>query len=147
MLIAYEDDIIEWSKEQANLLRSGNLSAIDIEHIAEEIEDVGKSEQRELANRMVVLMTHLLKWHFQPARQSSSWERTIKEQRNSILRRLKHTPSLTKSLTDEEWLADVWLDARLAAEKETQIDFDKFPNELMWKIDTILTDSWLPNTY
>ncbi|MBF0241368.1 MAG: DUF29 domain-containing protein [Desulfamplus sp.] len=146
MLIAYEDDIIEWSKEQANLLRSGNLSAIDIEHIAEEIEDVGKSEQRELANRMVVLMTHLLKWHFQPARQGSSWERTIKEQRNSILRRLKNTPSLKKSLTDEEWLADIWLDARLAAEKETQIDFDKFPNELMWKIDTILTDSWLPNT-
>jgi Domain of unknown function DUF29 len=66
MQTAYEKDIIAWSKEQANLLRSGKFSAIDIEHIAEEIEDVGKSEQRELANRMAVLLSHLLKWQYQP---------------------------------------------------------------------------------
>lgn len=146
MLTSYNSDIVLWSKEQAYLLRSGDFSDIDIEHIAEEIEEVGKSEQRELGNRMAVLMTHLLKWHFQPARQGSSWEKTIKEQRKSIIRRLNNTPSLRKSLTDDEWLADVWLDARLAAEKETRINFDKFPDECPWEIDNILEESWLPTT-
>jgi Domain of unknown function DUF29 len=51
----YESDVIAWANEQAALLRSGQLSAIDIEHIAEEILDVGKSEQRELASQMAVL--------------------------------------------------------------------------------------------
>jgi Domain of unknown function DUF29 len=45
----YEQDVVAWASEQAALLRAGKLSAIDIEHIAEEIEDVGRSEQRELA--------------------------------------------------------------------------------------------------
>jgi len=62
----YQTDIIAWANEQAALLRAGNLSALDIEHIAEEIEDVGKSEQRELANRMSVLLAYLLKWQFHP---------------------------------------------------------------------------------
>ena len=42
MSSTYENDIVAWANEQAYLLRSGKLSAIDIEHIAEEIEDVGK---------------------------------------------------------------------------------------------------------
>jgi len=66
----YEQDVVAWASEQATLLRAGNFGAIDIEHIAEEIEDVGKSEQREFMSRMSVLLTHLLKWQFQPSRRS-----------------------------------------------------------------------------
>ena len=62
----YEKDIIAWANEQAKLLRAGQFGQLDIEHIAEEIEDVGKSEQRELASRMAILLAHLLKWQFQP---------------------------------------------------------------------------------
>ena len=56
--IRYEDDVVAWASEQARLLREGRLDRLDIEHLAEEIEDVGKSEQRELANRMAVLLAH-----------------------------------------------------------------------------------------
>lgn len=52
-----------WANEQAALLRTGDLSVIDVAHIAEEIEDVGKGEQRELASRMAVLLAHLLNWN------------------------------------------------------------------------------------
>lgn len=44
----YNADILQWARQQAALLRAGHFSALDIEHIAEEIEDVGKSEEREL---------------------------------------------------------------------------------------------------
>ena len=80
----YDGDIIAWANEQARLLRDGLFSQLDIEHIAEEIEDVGKSEQRELENRMALLLAHLLKWEFQPSHRGNSWRRTIIDQRQGI---------------------------------------------------------------
>ncbi len=143
MATAYDNDIIAWSKEQAQLLRAGKLSAIDIEHIAEEIEDVGKSEQRELANRMAVLLSHLLKWQYQPERQSGSWQRTIKEQRKAIARRIINTPSLKASLNDTEWLDDVWGDAVSMTINETGIG--SFPESCPWAVENIVSETWLPS--
>jgi hypothetical protein len=142
MATTYENDIVAWAKEQAYLLRSGKLSVLDIKHIAEEIEDVGKSEQRELASRMSVLLSHLLKWHYQPERQSSSWQRTVKEQRKAVLRRLKNTPSLKVSINDKEWLEDVWGDAVSIAIQETGMDC--FPEACPWTIANMLSEGWLP---
>ncbi|CAA9891628.1 conserved hypothetical protein [Candidatus Methylobacter favarea] len=144
MAATYENDIVAWSKEQANLLRSGKLSALDIEHIAEEIEDVGKSEQRELASRMALLLSHLLKWHYQPERQSGSWRRTIKEQRKAISRRLKNTPSLQPSINDPEWLEDVWGDAISITINETGMG--SFPEVCPWTNENILSEDWLPSS-
>src|ERR1700691_5139612 len=61
----YETDFYGWANEQAALLRAGQLSAADIENIAEEIESMGRGEKRELVNRLSVLLAHLLKWRFQ----------------------------------------------------------------------------------
>ena len=69
----YETDVLAWSNEQARLLRASLFGLLDLEHIAEKIEDVGKGEQRELASRLALLMAHLLRWHYQPERQSASW--------------------------------------------------------------------------
>jgi hypothetical protein len=69
--VNYEADIVAWANEQAWLVRNKKFELLDIEHIAEEIEGVGKSEQRELASRMAVLLCHLLKWQYQPARQGA----------------------------------------------------------------------------
>ena len=85
---SYDGDIVAWANEQVRLLRAGAFSELDIEHIAEEIEDVGKIEQRELAHRMSVLLAHLLKWQHQSERRGNSWRRTIKEQRRAIHLRL-----------------------------------------------------------
>ena len=142
---AYNADIVAWANEQAQLLRAGRLSEVDIEHIAEEIEDVGKSEQRELANRMAVLLMHLLKWQFQPHHRSNSWTSMLKEQRKSIERRLGKTPSLKNSLSEEDWLEDVWLDARNSASKETGLEFDTFPLKCEWTASQILDVNFFPD--
>ncbi|MDR3089077.1 MAG: DUF29 domain-containing protein, partial [Desulfobulbaceae bacterium] len=73
MNTAYETDVVAWAGEQARLLRAGRFDLLDIENIAEEIEDVGKAEQRELMSRMAVLLAHLLKWQYQPERRGKSW--------------------------------------------------------------------------
>lgn len=77
MSTRYETDVVAWASEQAKLIRAGRFDLLDLEHIAEEIEDVGRSEQRELANRMAVLLAHLLKWQYQPERRGVSWTRTL----------------------------------------------------------------------
>jgi len=140
---AYETDVIAWANEQAALLRTGNWAALDIEHIADEIEDVGKSEQRELASRMVVLLAHLLKWRFQSARRSTSWQRTIKEQRRGIAIRLKKTPSLKASLYDPEWFNEAWADAVTQAVDETGLEL--FPEDCPWTVEQILSPEFYPD--
>ncbi|WP_295426501.1 DUF29 domain-containing protein [uncultured Thiodictyon sp.] len=140
---AYEQDVIAWANEQARLLRAGQFARLDIEHLAEEIEDVGKSEQRELASRMAVLLAHLLKWQFQPARRSRSWEAPIRVQRDGIAHRLRHTPSLKHSLDDPDWWCAAWNDALAKAIDETGLS--DFPNQCPWPIADILCRDWKPD--
>ncbi|CAK0744167.1 DUF29 domain-containing protein [Gammaproteobacteria bacterium] len=138
----YNSDIIAWANEQTRLLRAGLFSQLDIEHIAEEIEDVGKSEKRELANRMAVLLAHLLKWQHQPERKGNSWRRTIKEQRNTIALCIKKTPSLKIELNDKDWWSGVWSDAVAKASEETGMD--DFPEVCLWTPNEVLNTAWFP---
>jgi len=75
----YEGDFHAWAAAQAALLRAGRLSELDVQHIAEEIEALGRGERRELGHRLEVLILYLLKWSYQPERQGKSWRLTIVE--------------------------------------------------------------------
>ena len=122
---AYDTDFYAWAEEQAALLRAGRLADADIEHIAEEIETMGRAEKRELVSRLTVLLLHLLKWRYQPNLRGRSWRLTIKEQRKEVLNHLADNPSL-RSKTDEAMAAAYDL-AILKAAKETAMDEDEFP--------------------
>lgn len=145
MGIAYEKDIVAWANEQASFIRAGRFDLLDLENIAEEIEDVGKSEQRELENRMAVLLAHLLKWQFQPTHRGASWQKTIKVQRTQVNRRIQKTPSFKHTLQDDEWWDDTWGDAITQASKETGIDVLKFPEICPWTPEQILDLEFFPN--
>jgi hypothetical protein len=145
MSVTYEKDIVAWANEQAAFIRAGRFDLLDLEHLAEEIEDVGKSEQRELASRMVVLLAHLLKWQYQPARRGSSWARTIKVQRTQVIRCLKKTPSLKTSLQDQDWWDSAWDDAITQATAETGIELTVFPESCPWTSDEIQSLEFFPN--
>ncbi|MCG6941593.1 MAG: DUF29 domain-containing protein [Thiohalocapsa sp.] len=138
----YEDDIAAWADEQAALLRAGRLDEIDIANIAEEIEDVGRSERRELDHRMALLIAHLLKWQFQPERRGASWQLTIRNQRRGLHRHLQQTPSLRPRLADPDWLQAVWDDGVASAAGETGLA--GFPEQCPWRIDEVLREDWLP---
>lgn len=143
MPVSYDQDIVAWAAEQARLIRAGQFDKLDIEHIAEEVESVGKSEQRELLSRMSVLIAHLLKWLYQPGYRGRSWTLTIKEQRLKIGRLLKEAPSMKGLLVNAEWLGDAWQDGALIAEKETGLEV--FPASPIWTADQMLAEGWLPD--
>lgn len=143
MATRYDEDVIAWANEQAAHLRARNFSKLDIEHIADEVEDVGKSEQRELESRMALLLAHLLKWLFQPERRGSSWETTIRNQRKAVAARIEKTPSLKPVLDDAEWWEIAWGDAVYQAEKETGLK--DLPAECPWSREQIMDAGFLPD--
>jgi hypothetical protein len=140
--VRYEEDVIAWAEEQASLLRKRRFDQLDIEHLAEEIEDVGRSEQRELVSRMVRLLAHILKWQKQAGRRGASWQITIRNQRRGIARRLEETPSLRPKLADSDWWAGVWDDATAQAAEETGLS--DFPETCPWDANEILSQEWFP---
>ena len=135
----YERDFYAWANEQAALLRAGRLSAADIDHIAEEIESMGRSEKRELTSRLAVLLAHLLKWQAQPERRGRSWLLTIREQRRQVAQVLGDNPSLRGRLPDI--MADAYETALLAAQRETGLAETAFPAACPWSFDAAMQDT------
>ena len=80
----YDEDFYAWTQEQAELLRRGGAGAngLDIEHLAEEIEDLGESELHACQSLCEHIIEHLLKLEYsgvdEPARH---WRREIVEWR------------------------------------------------------------------
>lgn len=138
----YEKDFYAWTVHNAQLLREGKLSEIDVKNIAEEIESMGKSEKRELINRLAVLITHLLKWQFQQERRSNSWKYTIEEQRDEVLELLEESPSLKYEL--QEKLDRAYRKAILWAATEMGVNKSIFKNKCPFSLEKVLNKKFHP---
>jgi hypothetical protein len=137
----YERDFYAWSNEQASLLRAGRLAQADIEHIAEEIESMGRTEKRELVSRLTILLLHLIKWRFQAAKRAASWEASIRVQRNRLADHLDDNPSLKPLLPTA--LSAAYRDAVLEAVAETALPQSTFPATCPWSIEQVMdADFW-----
>jgi hypothetical protein len=140
--IAYAEDFYGWLNTTAQLLRNRELSNVDFENIAEELESMGKSEKRELASRLTVLLVHLLKWQYQPENRSRSWENTIKIQRIEIEELLEESPSLHYEV--ERVIDTAYRKARIGAEEETGIDQRHFPTTCPYAFEQLRDDEYYP---
>ena len=138
----YDTDFHAWANRQAALLRAGRLGEADIANIAEEIESMGRSENRELVSRLVILLMHLLKWRFQPNKRGKSWRLTIRGQRIELRRHLKYNPSLKSRLADA--MADAYESACVEAAKETALEPEAFPDSCPWIYNEIIDDAFWP---
>jgi hypothetical protein len=136
---SFDQDFYAWTQWQAQLLQTGQWHLLDAQHLAEEVADMGRSEKRELENRLEVLLVHILKWQFQPEKRSRSWQLTIKEQRLRLHKHLKENPSL-KPLMATVWL-DVYQLAVISAERETGLEI--LPSVCPYTLEQILSDSFL----
>ncbi len=140
----YERDFHAWANEQAALLRAHRLEEADIEHIAEEIESMGKTEKRELVNRLAVLLTHLLKWQSQPSLRGNIWRLTIEEERQRLADHLDDNPSLKATLPDR--MAAGYRLARLTAARETGLRAETFATTCPWTFDQITAGDFWPDS-
>ncbi len=138
----YERDFYAWANEQARLLREGKLAAADIEHIAEEIESMGRSEKRELINRLTVLLLHLLKWQYQPGFRGTSWRLTVEEQRYRLDAHIADNPSLKSVVVPS--MVDAYRLALIEAERETGLPRHNFPTACPWSFEQVMDEAFWP---
>jgi hypothetical protein len=139
----YDQDFYSWISKNVELLRSGQFGEADLEHIAEELESMGKRDLRELRSRLQVLIMHLLKWKYQPDKQSKSWSRTIDNQRNEIENLLIDSPSLRGQLTIA--LGIIYAKAKQSAYQETYLQEDLFPKDCPFQLTEILDQYFFPD--
>ncbi len=137
----YESDFSLWLEETAARLKARDFDHLDIDNLVEEIETLGRSERHELKNRLDVLLSHVLKrLCVNLPNDYNGWERTIREQRKQIKRRLADSPSLKVYLS--EIFDEVWQDA-LA---EVQADYPQYQFPDRWEfsrdVDALLTEAF-----
>ncbi|MDR3535017.1 MAG: DUF29 domain-containing protein [Acetobacteraceae bacterium] len=138
----YDRDFYAWANEQAALLRAGKLERADIANIAEEIESMGRSEKRELVNRLTVLLLHLLKWQFQPGLRGNSWRLSIEEQRYRLADHMDDNPSLRSKLDDA--IRDAYRLALVEAERETGLARATFPPACPYSFEKAMDSDFWP---
>lgn len=139
----YDEDYYLWLVRQVELLRARRLDEIDVVMIAEELEDMGKSERRALEAYYSLLISHLLKWTFQPERRSASWETTIKKARRAIAKRETESPTLRVAAPD--LVMSIYADAREDAADETRLPLETFPATCPYSIDELRDRTYWPD--
>ena len=146
----YEQDIDAWIETQVRLLKQRRLNEIDVAHLIEELQDMGKSNRRELESRLIILIAHLLKWEFQLETLSAqwkefegrSWRNSIIEQRAQALFLLKKVPSLRPVLQDA--VADAYPEGRRLAARETGFELGLFPEKCPYAVEQLLDEEFYP---
>jgi Domain of unknown function DUF29 len=138
----YDTDLFLWAQTNAQLLRERRFSELDIEHIIEEIEDMGKSEFRALESHLLVLMVHLLKWEYQPAYRCGSWRGSIDNARFACAKNIRDNPSFKPRLSTA--VREEYPQARKSASYETGLPLTTFPITCTYTMEQILDEEWLP---
>jgi len=139
----YDADFFQWTQTTAELIRQGRLAEVDLEHVAEEIDDMGKRDRREVRSRFSVLIMHLLKWQLQPKlREQSMWRSTIREQRKQLRLILADSPSLGRIQRKE--LPSLFRSALEDAAEETGLSADRFPSSCPYTVEQILAGDFYP---
>jgi hypothetical protein len=136
----HQNDFYLWTQRQSFLLKNKDYKHLDWDNLAEEIEDMGRSELRQLESRLIVLVHHLLKYKYQRNKITRSWKLTIEEQRVRIETLLNENPSLRSKLT--EVIEKIYRVAVIRAKKET--DLDDFPNICPFTTDEIMDEAYYP---
>jgi Domain of unknown function DUF29 len=136
----YNIDLYTWTQQQAAALRAKDWPALDIDHLAEEIESLGNEQAHAVESHLVIVLTHLLKWIAQPQRRSRGWRTSVRIGRQQIARRLRRNPGLRRDLPT--LLTDAYADARKRAMEDAGLPLATFPEACPW--DLVLDEDWWP---
>ena len=123
--VAYADDYAAWVAHQARLLRERRTDELDFDNLIDEVESLPVIIYREYVSALRLVLTHMLKWDYQPAFRSRSWQSSIAVHRDSALDLLSENPSFKSRR--EAALLRAYRDACREASGETDLPLKDFP--------------------
>jgi hypothetical protein len=138
LISLYEEDETAWLEAMARLAADRDVEAMDLDHLAEYLNDMAERDRREVLHRLSTLLMHLLKWEHQSERRSRSWERTIAQQRLKLGDLLE---SGTLRNHAQAILDDAYRRAVKLAAIETGLDEGTFPESCPFSWETIVGES------
>lgn len=148
----YEEDFLAWSEHQAAILRRLASSGVpladglDIVHVAEEMETLGKEQLHGVRSAPMRIMQHLLKLEHSPAPlPRRHWAVEVDNFRADLADRLGNSPSLRPRVG--ALMAHAYPEARRLAARDLQrdkMDAKLLPEECPYGIDKVMDDVWLP---
>ena len=133
---SYDADFYAWTRATANLLRQRRFAEIDVVHLAEELEDMGKRERRALESHIRNVTLHLLKWRYQLEKRGVSLRQSIRNGRIEIQKLLHDSPSLASQIP--QILEDEYPAARADAIDETGLTEDTFPTQCPFTAEQVI---------
>jgi hypothetical protein len=140
----YDRDIVAWSEQTASLLQQGKFGSLDLAHLIDEVQDLGRRERDKLRSSIRLILHHLLKWQYQPAYRSRSWVKTIQRERVNLQAYLDDAPSLKCWLSAEE-LEKLYRIARKDAAIETELPIHIFPAVCPYVVQDVLNENFPAN--
>lgn len=148
----YKTDFHAWALKTAELIRQRRFNELNLEELAEEIEDLGDKERNEVENCLVILLAHLLKWQFQKQQltdrwlefKANSWRSSINEQRTQILRQFKFSPSVKSYIPSA--VDGAYPDAVELAAEDSGLPQHLFPVHCPYTIEQILDKAFYPES-
>jgi hypothetical protein len=139
----YERDFCLWLEQQSALLREGRLSELDVANLLEEIESMGRKDRKAIKSNLAVVLSHLLKYQFQPEQRSGGWRASIIEHRQRLGDDLEESPSLAGHA--ETVLERAYADARARALAETGLPAKQLPRTCPYTLQQTLDLDFLPD--
>jgi hypothetical protein len=139
----YHQDYYLWLKQTIEDLKHQNLERLDWNHLLEEIEALGKREQKAIKSNLRIVILHLLKWNYQRDKRSQSWIYSIAEHRQRLYDDFESSPALKRYC--EEIFIKVYQEARKLAVKETGLPLTQFPATCPFLLEQVLEEDWLNN--
>jgi hypothetical protein len=137
-----EEDYHAWLVEQAAHLRARRFGALEVEELAEELEDMGRSERRAVESHLKNLLLHLLKWSRQAKRRSRSGRESIDTSRDALFDLLDDSPSLRPYLS--AFLERQYPRARRSAANQTGTAERRLPAVCPFTLTQILDREFFP---
>lgn len=137
-----EDDFYAWCFQQAELLRQRRFAEADLPNVIEELESMGREQRHALSSSYRLLISHLLKWQFQPQLRSRSWSVTIERERANIEEREEDNRSLAADA--KRIIEGAYSRAVREAMKDTDVPKTTFPAECPYTLDQLRDPDWMP---
>lgn len=134
---AYEADYAAWLDAQIDALREGRFEALDIEHLTDEVADLGISSYRSFVSALRIVLIHMLKWDIQEDHRTRSWADSIEEHRHRVQDELDASPSYRACI--DAALAQAFRQARAEAATETKLPLRGFPQTCPFTFAEIMT--------